>query len=487
MRIPTKVFCSSPTAGWTPDVSHARTALREQKTSSVLSSLSLRFRSFRGQPLFVRRQLLRWITSNEISKPCVTSLQTSHEKSGSWSSWEVNHKVYSGPSGENRELLKTLPPPRLSVAPMMEYTDNHFRHLARLLSRHTWLYTEMVVDNTLIHQQPHLEKWLEFPICQHPVVLQLGGSDPKALGEAVRLAEAYGYDEINLNCGCPSSAVAGHGCFGARLMLDPLRVANVVASMAANCSVPITIKCRIGVDDCDSYQQLCEFVATISEQAGVEHFVIHARKALLNGLNPAQNRSVPPLRYEYVSALMRDFPHLCFTLNGGILSLLEAQNALQLGFQGVMIGRAAYSNPWRILSDADRVIYGVPNRAVSRRQVLEEYVEYADSVKGRYNPHRPSLRALIMPLINLFHGEKGGARWRRAIDVALRNSTTLKDVVRECLPSLSDDVLDAPPGHFVSDARVLEIGPLPSPPDKLRSPLEGVVDDGVFPLSLSSL
>eukprot|EP00271_Cylindrocystis_brebissonii_P005028 TRINITY_DN1697_c0_g7_i1.p1 TRINITY_DN1697_c0_g7~~TRINITY_DN1697_c0_g7_i1.p1 ORF type:complete len:402 (-),score=59.26 TRINITY_DN1697_c0_g7_i1:634-1839(-) len=357
---------------------------------------------------------------------------------------------------------------------MMEYTDCHFRQLARLMSHHTWLYTEMVVDNMLLHQQPKLDKWLEFPSCQHPLVAQVGGSDPQLLAQAARLIAAYGYDEINLNCGCPSSAVAGHGCFGARLMLDPERVGTAMASMAlAIGDIPVTIKCRIGVDDVDSYEELCTFVETVAKLSPVDHFVIHSRKAILKGLSPAQNRSVPPLKYEYVLALVRDFPSLTFTLNGGIVSLAQAAQALEWGVHGVMIGRAAYSSPWAILGDADRVIYGVPNCATSRREVLEQYVEYADRAKGRYGEHRPSLRNLVMPLLGLFHGEHGGANWRRAIEGALRSAQTVQEIVQLALPALPVEILDAGPGEGKQlgvaagtgiGARLPPLGDLPPPP-----------------------
>lgn len=198
----------------------------------------------------------------------------------------------------------------------MDYTDVHYRQLARLVSKHTWLWTEMVVDKTILHAEP-LDKQLWFPPEQHPIVLQLGGSDPQTLHEAMTIAARYGYDEINLNCGCPSDRVAGAGCFGASLMLEPQLVADCMAAVAAGAaaggaSPRTSVKCRLGVDDADSYAQLAAFVQTVSEHGGVTDFIIHARKCLLNGISPAQNRSVPPLRHDWVWALKRDFPHLSF-------------------------------------------------------------------------------------------------------------------------------------------------------------------------------
>jgi len=275
----------------------------------------------------------------------------------------------------------------------MDWTDVHYRQLARLISKRTWLWTEMVVDKTIIHS-PLLDKYLWFPQDQHPVVLQLGGSDPVLLRQAAKTAAAYGYDEINLNCGCPSDRVAGAGCFGAALMLQPELVADCMAAIAegAGPTIPVSVKCRLGVDEADSYEQLVEFVRVVSMRGGVKIFIIHARKCLLKGLSPAQNRSIPPLRHDWVWALKRDFPHLSFQLNGGIGSSYTAAEALELDVQGlgpraidgVMVGRAAYNDPWGVLGDADVAVFGEPcNAAVSRRQVIEDYCKYADAMIGR--------------------------------------------------------------------------------------------------------
>eukprot|EP00252_Welwitschia_mirabilis_P006227 TRINITY_DN17031_c0_g1_i4.p1 TRINITY_DN17031_c0_g1~~TRINITY_DN17031_c0_g1_i4.p1 ORF type:complete len:259 (+),score=39.87 TRINITY_DN17031_c0_g1_i4:138-914(+) len=187
-------------------------------------------------------------------------------------------------------------PPLFSVAPMMEWTDNHYRTLARLISQHSWLYTEMIVAETIVHQQGNLDRFLGFPEMQHPIVLQIGGSNLSNLAKATELANHYGYDEINLNCGCPSERVSGHGCFGAQLMLNPKLVGEAMAVISSNCDVPVSVKCRIGVDDHDSYEQLCAFVETVSSLSPTKHFIVHARKALLKGLSPAENRTIPPLK-----------------------------------------------------------------------------------------------------------------------------------------------------------------------------------------------
>lgn len=278
----------------------------------------------------------------------------------------------------------------------MDWTDVHFRQLARIISKRTWLWTEMVVDKTIIHS-PFLDKHLWFPPEQHPIVLQLGGSDPELLLQASKIAARYGYDEINLNCGCPSDRVAGAGCFGAALMLQPELVADCMAAIAAGAGpdTPVSVKCRLGVDDSDSYEQLHNFIQIVSSRGGVKNFIIHTRKCLLKGLSPAQNRTVPPLRHDWVWALKRDFPRLSFQLNGGVLSSYAVRDILQYdaseqhgipagAVDGVMLGRAAYHDPWGVLGDADVAVFGAEsNPAVSRRQVIQEYCKYADAMIGR--------------------------------------------------------------------------------------------------------
>ncbi|XP_010413133.1 PREDICTED: uncharacterized protein LOC104699521 isoform X1 [Camelina sativa] len=335
-------------------------------------------------------------------------------------------------------------PPYFSVAPMMDWTDNHYRTLARLITKHAWLYTEMIAAETLVHQQTNLDRFLAFSPQQHPIVLQLGGSNVENLAKAAKLSNAYGYDEINLNCGCPSPKVAGHGGFGVSLMLKPKLVGEAMSAIAANTNVPVTVKCRIGVDDHDSYDELCDFVYKVSTLSPTRHFIVHSRKALLGGISPADNRRIPPLKYEYYYALVRDFPDLGFTINGGITSVSKVNAALQEGAHGVMVGRAAYNNPWQMLGHVDTAVYGVPSSGLTRRQVLEQYQVYGDSVLGTHGNGRPNVRDLVKPLLNLFHSENGNSMWKRRADAAFKECRSVGSLLEESLRAMPDCVLDSP-------------------------------------------
>ncbi|GAB4832577.1 hypothetical protein Ancab_006594 [Ancistrocladus abbreviatus] len=335
-------------------------------------------------------------------------------------------------------------PPHFSVAPMMDWTDNHYRTLARLISKHAWLYTEMIAAETIVYQKGNLDRFLGFSPEQHPIVLQIGGSNLENLAKATQLANAYGYDEINFNCGCPSPRVVGHGCFGVRLMLDPKFVGEAMSVIAANTDVPVTVKCRIGVDDRDSYNELCDFIYKVSSSSPTRHFIIHSRKALLNGISPAENRTIPPLKYEYYFGLLRDFPDLRFTINGGINSIEEVNAAREAGAHGVMVGRAAFYNPWQILGCVDTAVYGAPPSWITRRMVLEEFQAYGDSVLGKHGNGRPNVRDVVKPLLNLFHSEPGNAIWKRKADAAFRHCTTIKSFLEETLAAIPDSVLDSP-------------------------------------------
>ncbi len=298
----------------------------------------------------------------------------------------------------------------LAVAPMLDWTDRHFRYFLRLLTKHTLLYTEMVTCGALLHGDP--ARLLAFDERERPLVLQLGGSDPRQLARAVRIADDDGFAAYNLNVGCPSDRVRA-GRFGACLMREPARVAELVAAMRAATRRPVTVKCRIGVDDRDRYADLAAFVATVAE-GGCDTFIVHARKAWLKGLSPKENRTVPPLRYEFVHRLKRDFPHLTVVLNGGIGSLEQAATQLSR-VDGVMIGRAAYHNPW-LLAWADRLFFGDGQPPPSREAVLRAYLPYV----ARQLTSGERLHAMTRHLLGLYHGQPGARRWRRHLSLANR-------------------------------------------------------------------
>jgi tRNA-dihydrouridine synthase A len=294
---------------------------------------------------------------------------------------------------------------RVSVAPMMDWTDRHCRYFLRLLSRRTLLYTEMVTTGALLRGDA--ARHLRFDPLEHPVALQLGGSDPAALAASARLGADAGYDEINLNCGCPSDRVTV-GRFGACLMAEPELVAECVAAMRAAVAIPVTVKTRIGIDDLDSYEHLTRFIGAVAA-AGCRSVIIHARKAWLKGLSPKENREVPPLRYEVAAAIKRDFPTLEVVLNGGITTLAQVQQQLAT-FDGVMIGREAYGNPW-LLARVDSTVFGAPDPAATRAEVIARYREHVARGLAEGQP----LSRMMRHTLGLFHGESGARSWRRTL------------------------------------------------------------------------
>jgi len=294
---------------------------------------------------------------------------------------------------------------RLSVAPMMDWTDSHCRYLHRLMSRHALLYTEMVTAPAVIHGDR--DRLLGFHDAEHPVALQLGGSDPAQLAEAARIAADYGYDEINLNCGCPSDRVQS-GSFGAILMENAPLVADCVSAMMNAVDVPVTVKCRIGVDDQDPHVILPDFLARVSA-AGVNHFTVHARKAWLQGLSPKENRDIPPLDYDLVLEMNGLFPGLNFSINGGIATLDAAQELLDKGLDGVMIGRAAYHTPCDILLDADARIFGDPSSSRTAEEVVHLMLPYIDA----HIAQGGRLGQVTRHMLGMFQGRPGARGWRR--------------------------------------------------------------------------
>ena len=288
----------------------------------------------------------------------------------------------------------------------MACTDRHARYLIRLISQHTLLYTEMVTSGAIIFGDQ--DRHLDFSPAEQPVAVQLGGNDPAAMAEAAAIAESYGYAEVNINVGCPSPRVKA-GCFGAALMIEPRTVAACVLAMRAQCKIPVTVKTRIGVDHHDSYAHLQQFIETVAA-SGCDTFIIHARKAWLDGLSPKQNREIPPLQYPVVHRLVADYPTLSFSLNGGVMNLQEAQTQLE-HVDGVMIGRAAYHQPY-ILAEADRTIFSAAaTRTPTRAEVVQSYTRYA--TEQLTNGVR--LTQLTRPLLGLYHGTSGAKHWRRHI------------------------------------------------------------------------
>ncbi|MFO1244238.1 MAG: tRNA dihydrouridine(20/20a) synthase DusA [Ramlibacter sp.] len=300
-----------------------------------------------------------------------------------------------------------LTPPnpwRLSVAPMMDWTDRHCRYFHRLLSRHALLYTEMVTTGALLHGD--VPRHLRFNAEEHPVALQLGGSEPADLAHCARLGEQWGYDEINLNCGCPSERVQ-RGAFGACLMAEPQLVADCVKAMVDTVAVPVTVKHRIGIDKTESYEFVRDFVGTVSE-AGCKVFIVHARNAWLQGLSPKENREVPPLRYALVHRLKAEFPHLTIAINGGITTSAQVAEQLQ-ALDGVMIGREAYHNPWW-LAQWDAEFYSEPAEAVTREQVEQQMCDY---MAREAAAHGTPWSSIARHMLGLRHGLPGARKWRQ--------------------------------------------------------------------------
>jgi len=303
-------------------------------------------------------------------------------------------------------VKETITAARFSVAPMMDWTDRHCRYLHRLMSKNALLYTEMVTSPAIVCGDA--QRLLRFDPAEHPVAVQLGGSDPAELATATHICCDVGYDEVNLNVGCPSDRVQS-GSFGAVLMERPELVADCVAAMIDVSCVPVTVKCRIGVDEQDPQQVLPAFIETV-HAAGVTRFTIHARKAWLQGLSPKQNRDVPPLDYDLVLQIKRDFPDLHISVNGGVTTLAQARAFLDAGLDGVMIGRAAYHTPDQILLGVDTEIFGATDRKTTR-QVIDEMRPYIERHLGEGG----RLSQITRHMLGLFHGRPGARGWRRTL------------------------------------------------------------------------
>ena len=324
------------------------------------------------------------------------------------------------------KTIIALPAHRFSVAPMMDWTDRHCRVLHRTLSSRALLYTEMVTTGAVIHGDR--QRLLGYDPAEHPVALQLGGSDPADLAQAAKIGADLGYDEINLNVGCPSDRVQS-GRFGACLMREPQLVADCMAAMAAAVSVPVTVKCRIGVDDQDPQQSLPAMVEACAA-AGVKTFIVHARKAWLIGLSPKENRDVPPLDYPLVWALKAANPDLTIVINGGIATLEAALENLQ-HVDGVMMGRAAYHDAG-LLGQVDRRVFGLDVADLDPVQAVEAYLPYVSAQLAKGVP----LAHMSRHMLGLFHGRKGARTWRRIMTVEGARSGAGLDVIRTALAAI---------------------------------------------------
>ena len=312
---------------------------------------------------------------------------------------------------------------KFTVAPMLDWTDRHCRHFHRLLTKYAILYTEMVTTGALLNGD--VDRHLRFDVAEHPVALQLGGSDPHDLATCARMAADYGYDEVNINVGCPSERVQ-KGAFGACLMAEPELIGECVSAMQAAVSIPITVKNRIGIDDQDDYEGLHRFISTVS-QAGCRTFIIHARKAWLKGLSPKENREIPPLRYELVYQIKREFSQLEILINGGITTLEQCQQHLQY-VDGVMVGREAYHNPW-VLAQVDAQLYGTSSAVDDRKAIVEAFLPYVQQQLEQGVP----LGHMTRHILGIFQGMAGARAWRRHISENAHKAGAGVELLREAM------------------------------------------------------
>ncbi len=318
--------------------------------------------------------------------------------------------------------------PPLSIAPMMQRTDTHYRVMARQFTQQTLLYTEMVTTWAILHGPT--EQLLAFDPIEHPISLQVGGDDPSQLAQCARIAEDYGFDEININIGCPSDRVQS-GSFGACLMARPERVAEGVAAMRAVCSIPVTVKHRIGIDDLDRYEDMARFVEVVSG-AEADRFSVHARKAWLSGLSPKENRNIPPLRYPEVHRLKEEFPHLPIEINGGIRTLEEARDHLEK-VDAVMIGRAAWDDPM-MLRTADSRLFDAIDPELSDAEVIEAMTAHAERWMAAADHHR--MITIVRPLLQLFWGQPGARRWRRSLSQSAQDRSAGPEIIQAAWASM---------------------------------------------------
>ena len=319
---------------------------------------------------------------------------------------------------------------RLSVAPMMDWTDRHCRVFHRHISQHTWLYTEMVTTGALVYGD--VERHLRFNDEEHPVALQLGGSDPADLATSAKLGEQWGYDEINLNCGCPSERVQ-KGAFGACLMAEPQLVADCVKAMRDAVDIDVTVKHRIGIDKTESYDFVRDFVGTVAD-AGCTTFIVHARNAILKGLSPKENREIPPLKYDFAYRLKRDFPQFEIIINGGIKTEAEIDEHLR-HVDGVMLGREAYHNPF-LMATFDQRYYGATTEPKSRAEVLEAMIPYIEAQLAQYGPLGLKMNSITRHMLGLMQGLPGAKSFRQTLSDSKQLATGDATLVRQAAARL---------------------------------------------------
>lgn len=318
---------------------------------------------------------------------------------------------------------------RFSIAPMMDWSDHNCRYFWRLLTKQALLYTEMVTTGALIHGDR--KRFLHFNREEHPVALQLGGSDPKDLARCARWAQEWGYDEVNINCGCPSDRVQS-GMFGACLMGKPDLVADCVKAMMDSCDIPVTVKHRIGIDHMESYEQLLAFIEPVAA-AGCSVFIVHARKAWLQGLSPKENREIPPLNYPWVYQLKKDFPHLTIVVNGGIQTIEECHDHLE-HVDGVMLGREAYQNPW-MLAQVDEALFGMDSPLKSRDDVIAELLPFAE----QHLAQGGQLNHVTRHILGLYHGVPGAKKFRRHLSENAYKKEAGISILAEAYALVSDN------------------------------------------------
>ncbi|MCB1776473.1 MAG: tRNA dihydrouridine(20/20a) synthase DusA [Candidatus Competibacteraceae bacterium] len=326
----------------------------------------------------------------------------------------------------------------ISIAPMLDWTDRHCRFFLRVLSQRVLLYTEMVTTGAMLRGDR--QRTLAYDPAERPLALQLGGSDPDELAHCARIAVDWGYDEVNLNVGCPSDRVRA-GRFGACLMAEPMRVAECMAAMRAAVNVPVTVKTRIGIDGRDSYEELADFVGRVAA-GGCRVFIIHARMAWLQGLSPKENREIPPLRYEVVQRLKRDFPKLTVVLNGGLTTLNQVAEQLP-AVDGVMIGRAAYENPF-LLADVDRRFFGSNAPRLSRHQVVNAFMPYMEDQLRKGTP----LHCMTRHILGLFQGIPGARAWRRTLSEQAGKRAAGVEAVEAALTHVAPNASHPPVAEF---------------------------------------